>query len=175
MSKTINAEYLGMNLQIDGLDHSNLAYFQHCADHQFHLQKCDDCGLIHYPVAEGCSWCGGPNATWTAVEGKGEVHSYTEIHHAIQPAFKAYTPYMVLVVDLDTQKGAPTEHEALRIIANLVTPDGELAPPEVVASVGIGSRVRVVFTDVADGVAIPQFTLDQEAEQPDQPWRYPVE
>ena len=175
MSKTINAEYLGMNLQIDGLDHSNLAYFQHCADHQFHLQKCDDCGLIHYPVAEGCSWCGGPNATWTAVEGKGEVHSYTEIHHAIQPAFKAYTPYMVLVVDLDTQKGAPTEHEALRIIANLVTPDGELAPPEVVAGVGIGSRVRMVFTDVADGVAIPQFTLDQEAEQPDQPWRYPVE
>jgi hypothetical protein len=69
----------------------------------------------------------------------------------------------------------PTEHEALRIIANLVTPDGELAPPEVVASVGIGSRVRMVFTDVADGVAIPQFTLDQDAEQPDQPWRYPVE
>ena len=79
------------------------------------------------------------------------------------------------MIDLDTQKGAPTEHEALRIIANLVKPDGELAPPEVVVSVGIGSRVRMVFTDVADGVAIPQFTLDQEAEQPDQPWRYPVE
>ncbi|MBT4491311.1 MAG: hypothetical protein HOK30_05835 [Rhodospirillaceae bacterium] len=175
MSETINAEYLGMNLQVDSLDNSNLAYFKHCAAHDFHLQKCDDCGLIRYPVAEGCSWCGSGNATWTAVEGKGAVHSYTEIHHAIQPAFKAYTPYMVLVVDLDTQKGAPTEHEALRIIANLVTADGVLAPPEVVASVGIGSRVRMVFTDVADGLAIPQFTLDGDAEQPSQPWRYPVE
>lgn len=173
MSETINAEYLGMNLQIDGLDNSNLAYFKHCADHQFHLQKCDGCGLIRYPVAEGCSWCGGADATWTPVEGKGEVHSYTEIHHAIQPAFKTHVPYMVLLVDLDTQKGAPTEHEALRIIANLVTADGVLAPPEVVARVGIGSRVRMVFTDVADGLAIPQFTLDQDAEQPGRPWRYP--
>ena len=35
---------------------------------------------------------------------------------------------MVLLVDLDTQKGKPTEHEALRVVGNLVTPDGELAP-----------------------------------------------
>ncbi len=175
MSETINAEYLGMPLQVDGLDNSNLAYFKHCAEHAFHLQKCDDCGLFRYPVSEGCSWCGSANATWTPVEGKGEVHSYTEIHHAIQPAFKAFTPYMVLLVDLDTQKGAPSEHEALRVIGNLVTPDGILAPPEMVASVGIGSRVRMAFTDVTDGLALPQWTMDEDAEQPSQPWRYPVE
>ncbi len=175
MSETIVTDYLGMTLQIDNLDHSNLAYFQHCADHKFHLQKCDDCGLIRYPVSEGCSWCGSSNATWTEVEGKGAVHSYTEIHHAIQPAFKEKVPYMVLLVDLDTQKGEPSEHEALRIIGNLVSPDGELAPADVVASVGIGSRVRMVFTDVTDGVALPQWTLDEEAEQPEAPWRYPQE
>ena len=50
----------------------------------------------------------------------------------IQPAFKAHTPYMVLLVDLDTQKGKPTEHEALRVVGNLTTPDGMLAPPDVV-------------------------------------------
>ena len=66
------------------------------------------------------------------VEGKGTVHSYTEVHHAIQPAFKAHTPYLVLLVDLDTQKGKPTEHEALRVVGNLATPDGKLAPPEMV-------------------------------------------
>ena len=53
-----------------------------------------------------------------------------EVHHAIQPAFKAHTPYLVLLVDLDTQKGKPTEHEALRVVGNLATPDGKLAPPE---------------------------------------------
>ena len=66
---------------------------------------------------------------WVPVEGQGAVHSYTEVHHAIQPAFKAYTPYLVLLVDLDTQKGKPTEHEALRVVGNLATPDGKLAPP----------------------------------------------
>ncbi|MCG8691180.1 MAG: OB-fold domain-containing protein, partial [Minwuiales bacterium] len=112
---------------------------------------------------------------WKPVEGRGTVHSYSEVHHAIQPAFKAFTPYLILMVDLDTQLGRPTEHEALRVVGNLATPDGDLAPPEMVAKVGIGSRVRMVFKDVADGIAIPHWTLDGDAEQPETPWRYPQE
>ena len=103
------------------------------------------------------------------------MHSYTEVHHAIQPAFKAATPYMVLLVDLDTQKGKPSEHEALRVMGNLTTPDGKLAPADMVRKVGIGTRVRMVFSDVVDGLSIPQWTLDETAEQPANPWRYPQE
>jgi uncharacterized OB-fold protein len=109
------------------------------------------------------------------VEGKGEVHSYEEVHHAIQPAFRDHTPYMVLLVDLDTQRGKPSEHEALRVVGNLTTPDGKLAPPDMVAKVGIGSRVRMVFADVAPELALPQWTLDEGAVQPAKPWRYPQE
>ena len=83
------------------------------------------------------------------------------MHHAIQPAFKAHTPYLILLVDLDTQKGKPTEHEALRVVGNLATPDGKLAPPELVKTVGIGTRVRMVFSDVAPGLALPQWTIDE--------------
>ena len=126
-------------------------YFKHCAAHDFHLQQCDDCKLLRYPPTTACPWCTCLTSTWTPVEGKGEVHSYEEVHHAIQPAFKAHTPYLVLLVDLDTQKGQPTRDEALRVVGNLTTPDGKLAPPDVVKRVGIGSRVRMVFTDVADG------------------------
>ena len=71
---------------------------------------------------------------------------------AIQPAFQAHTPYMVLLVDLDTQKGKPTEHEALRVVGNLTTPDGSWRRRMMVKRVGIGSRMRMVFTDVADGL-----------------------
>jgi uncharacterized OB-fold protein len=110
-----------------------------------------------------------------AVEGKGAVHSYTEVHHAIQPAFKAHTPYLILVVDLDTQKGKPSEHEALRVVGNLALPDGALAPADVVRRVGIGTRVRMVFSDVTSGLALPQWTIDEAAPQPDKPWRYPQE
>lgn len=172
---TVSGDYMGMTLSIDDLDGENLAYFKHCAAHDFHLQKCDDCALLRYPPTTACPWCASANATWTKVEGKGEVHSYNEVHHAIQPAFKSKTPYMLLLVDLDTQKNHPTEHESIRVAANLTLPSGELAPPEVVKTVGIGTRVRMVFADVSPGLSLPQWTLDETAKQPEKPWRYAQE
>ena len=127
------------------------------------------CAIRRAPAAPGAP---APTTAGTPVEGKGAVHSYNEVHHAIQPAFKPYVPYMVLLVDLDVQLGQPTAHEAIRVAGNLTTPDGVLAPPETVARVGIGTRMRMVFSDVADGLALPQWTLDEAADQP-APWRYP--
>ena len=83
-----------MPLEIDDLDVENLAYFKHCAAHDFHLQHCDArASLLRYPPTTACPWCTNPKSDWVPVEGKGAVHSYTEVHHAIQPAFKAHTPY----------------------------------------------------------------------------------
>ena len=82
---------------------------------------------------------------------------------------------MVLVVDLDTQLGQPTEHEALRVAGNLLTADGEFVSPETIKTVGIGTRVRMVFTEVTEGFALPHWTIDEDAEQPENPWRYPQE
>ena len=174
-SQTLTAQYLGMPLQVDHLDGENLTYFKHCAEHSFHLQCCEACNLYRYPPTTACPWCASPKAVWKPVEGRGTVHSYSEVHHAIQPAFKAATPYLILLVDLDTQKGRPTQHEALRVVGNLATPDGKLAPPDQVAKVGIGTRVRMVFSDVTPGLAIPQWTIDESAAQPEKPWRYPQE
>lgn len=172
---TIQATYLGMPLDINDLDVENLAYFKHCAGHDFRLQKCAGCGLLRYPPTTSCPWCANPKSEWVQVEGKGAVHSYTEVHHAIQPAFKAHTPYLILLVDLDAQKGRPSEHEALRVVGNLVTPDGKLAPPDMVKRVGIGTRLRMVFADVAEGISLPHWTIDEKAPQPPRPWRYPQE
>jgi uncharacterized protein len=169
----VEGDYLGMPLKVEALDQENLAYFRHCAAHAFHLQRCAVCGLLRYPPTTGCPWCAHPEATWTAVEGRGTVYTYAEVHHAIQPAFADHLPYLILIVELDTQRGAPTEHEALRIAGNLATPDGDLASPQLVASVGIGTRVRMVFKDVGDGLAVPLWTIDETATQSDSPWRYP--
>jgi len=171
---TIRANYLGMPLDISELDTENLEYFRHCAAHAFHLQACTACNLLRYPPTTACPWCAQPGARWVAVEGRGSVHSYTEVHHAIQPAFRQHTPYLILLVDLDTQKGAPSADEALRVVGNLTNADGELAPPDMVRKVGIGTRVRMVFTDVAPGLALPQWTIDETA-APAAAWRYPQE
>ena len=172
---TIQGNYLGMALEVSELDIENVEYFRHCAAHNYHLQRCDDCSLVRYPPTTACPWCASPKSSWVPVEAKGTVHSYVEVHHAIQPAFKAHTPYMILLVDLDTQKGKPTEHDALRVVGNLATPDGKLAPPEMVNRVGVGTRVRMVFSDVSPGLSLPQWTIDDGASQPAKPWRYPQE
>ena len=171
----IQATYLGMPLQLADLEVENLEFFRHCAEHDFHLQACTGCGRLRYPPTTACPWCASLESTWRQVEGKGAVHSYTEVHHAIQPAFRDFTPYLILLVDLDTQKGEPTADEALRVVGNLCTPDGKLAPADMVKRVGIGTRVRMVFTDVTDGLSLPQWTIDETAQQPAQAWRYPQE
>jgi uncharacterized OB-fold protein len=168
----VHGEYLGMPLRIDDVDGENLAYFRYCAEGDFRLQRGRRSGLLRYPPTTACPWSRDREYDWVSVEGRGEVHSYTEVHHAIQPAFREHVPYLILLVDLDTQKGEPTPDEALRVVGNLVTPDGRLAPPDQVARVGIGTRVRMVMVPVAEGLAIPNWTIDEDAVQPE-PWRYP--
>jgi uncharacterized OB-fold protein len=171
----ITAEYLGMPLQVDDeLDHENKDYFAYCAKHEFRLQRCCNCNLFRYPPQTACPWCTEAKSEWVAVEGKGTVHSYTEVHHAIQPAFKKHVPYLILLVELDTQSGKPSPTEGLRVIGNLTTPDGVLASKDAVAKVGIGTRVRMTFSDVAPGLSIPQWTIDESAGKKE-PWRYKPE
>ena len=53
----MRAQYLGMPLGIEDLDVENLEYFRHCAEHDFHLQACAQCGLLRYPPTTACPWC----------------------------------------------------------------------------------------------------------------------
>jgi len=169
----VRADYLGMSLSIDPFDRENLAYFKFCAAHDYRLQQCGNCHLIRYPPMTACPWCHSREAAWTPVRTRGTVISYTEVTHAIQPAFARHLPYLVLFVQLDTQRGVPTEHESLVVVGNLVDADGKLAPTELTARVGIGTRVKMTFTDIADDLALPQWCVDPDANQPT-PWRYSV-
>ncbi len=169
---TLEASYLGLSLEISDLDTDNLTYFRYCALGTFHLQRCEACSLLRYPPGPSCYWCGHAHARWEPVAGAGNVHSYTEVHHAIQPAFRKAAPYAVLVVDLDEQRGKPTDVEALRVVGNLVAPDGGLAPGEEVGKVGIGSRVRMTFTPITPQIALPNWTLSDDP-QTIAPWRLP--
>ncbi len=170
---TLYGEYLGMPVAIDDLDKENQAFYVHCGNHQLHLQVCDDCDLMHYPTTTSCPFCGSPDYHWKPVSGKGTLYSYAEVHQAIQPLFKEFTPYLLMLVELDEQKDKPCEYDGLRMNANLVTPEGDMAPPELVRQVGIGTRLRIVYKDIGDGMALPLWTVDEEAEQPQEPWRYP--
>ena len=134
-------------------------YFAAARDGRLVVRRCEGCGLLRYPPGAACPWCRALEWTWQAVRGRGTIYSYEIVVHAIQPGFRDWAPYPVVLVELDEQRGQPTVDEALRIVANLVRPDFR---PEAEENVAIGKRVRVVFQDLADEVALPQFTLTDE-------------
>ena len=171
----LTGEYLGMGVSIDDVDEANQAFYARCGSGALHLQACRACDLMRYPTTTACPWCSAPEHEWRSVSGKGVIYSYCEVHHAIQPVFRPFLPYQILLVQLDEQVGKPSEHDGLRVTGNLVTAAGEMAPPELVGAVGIGTRVRVVLKDIGGGMALPQWTVDESAEQPPNPWRYPEE
>jgi len=171
----LEGEYLGMSVYIDDLDQENQQFFAHCGAHELRVQECDACGLKRFPPTTACPFCAQPEAHWVAVSGKGVVYSYGEVHHAIQPVFREFSPYMLLLVELDEQRNVPNKFDGLRIQGNLANPDGTLASEELVREIGIGTRVKVVFKDIGEGLAVPLWQVDDEADQPETPWRYAIE
>jgi uncharacterized OB-fold protein len=154
-----SVEYMGMQLGIDASDTENLQYFSYCAQGELRLQACCSCGLLRYPPTSACPWCASRDSEWKKTSGIGTIYSYTEVHHAIQPHFQAYVPYLVLLVELDDQKDKPAKGESLRIIGNLVDAHGKPRGLNEGDPCGIGSRVVLVFTQISESFALPQWKL----------------
>lgn len=153
-------QYRGMTLLVPDNDSEWKEYFAFARQHRLMLRRCAGCGLMRYPPTHACPWCTRLEWSWQEVSGRGTIYSYEIVAHAIQPGFKELTPYTVVLVELDEQRGQPTPDEALRVIGNLVKPDLTM---EDETQVAIGRRVRVVYQDLADHLALPQFTLTDEA------------
>ena len=161
-------EYRGMNLIMPAVDREIRPYFEAAAQGRLVLRRCAECGLLRYPPGAACPWCNALGWEWAEVSGRGSIYSYEIVTQAIQPGFADWTPYPVVLVELDEQRAVPTADEGLRLIANLVTADFR---PEAEANVAIGRRVRVVFQPLDDELALPQFTLTDESPE-GRVWRF---
>lgn len=162
-------QYRGMSLIVPDNDSEWKEFYAAARQHRLLLRACRACGLMRYPPLHACPWCASLDWSHREVSGRGTIVSYEIVVHAIQPGFKEWAPYPVVLVELDEQRGQPTADEGLRIIANLVGAEGR---PETEQNVAIGKRVQVVFQDLADQLALPQFMLSDEP--PTGPvWRFP--
>jgi uncharacterized OB-fold protein len=155
----MHVEYHGMNLIVPENDSEWKEYFQAARQHRLVIRTCAACGLMRYPPTHACPWCTALEWTWRQVSGKGTIYSYEVVAQAIQPGFRDWAPYPVVLVELDEQRRQPTPDEGLRMIANLLTPG---LAPEREENVAIGKRVRVLFQDLSPEIALPQFTLSDE-------------
>src|SRR5205823_12301533 len=126
-------QYRGMSLIVPDNDTEWKEFYAHARAHRLVVRKCAACGLLRYPPTHACPWCMELRFTWQELSGRGTIYSYEIVHHAIQPGFKELTPYAVVLVELGEQRGRPTPDEALRLIADLLTPDLSPAAAERVA------------------------------------------
>jgi uncharacterized OB-fold protein len=85
---------------------------------------------------------------WRQSKGEGVIATFTVVHRAPDPAFKADLPYVIAIIELD---------EGVRLMSNLVEFD--------VQSLFIGQRVRCLFdvvvqeSDEQKALGVPKFTL----------------
>jgi uncharacterized OB-fold protein len=81
-------------------DADTAVFWQGLRDGRLLLQHCLDCRNVQYYQQGMCRQCGGERLEHRPASGRGTVYSYSVVHRAPGPAFKADVPYAVLLVEL---------------------------------------------------------------------------
>jgi uncharacterized OB-fold protein len=126
-----------MDLVPDELD---APFWEGCNQHVFLVHRCVTCGRAYWP-ASTCIDHGSSAMQWQPASGRGEVFTYTVVHHAYDRSLVDKLPYAAVVVKLDE---GPFFH----------TDIVGCAPSEV----HVGMRVHVVFESLDEQTVIPHFT-----------------
>lgn len=131
------AEYTG---PLPRPDNDSAVYWEWARKHKLLLQLCASCKRFRFYPRLTCPFCLDDQFTWEQVSGRGLVYSYTVIHRAPSPAFKAAIPYVLALIELD---------EGVRMMSNVVECDP--------AEVRIGMKVEVTFDDITSEITLPKF------------------
>ena len=115
---------------------------------QLHLQQCNSCGHFNHPPRISCPQCHGKAFSWTQVAPRGTVYSYTIVHRAPMPAFKADLPYAVALVDI--------EGTSVKLLSNLLASTDH---------VHVGMPVDVVFEPASDAITLFKFVPAEQTRE----------
>jgi uncharacterized OB-fold protein len=128
-------------------DEESAPFWEAAAAHVLAVARCSRCGSFSIPPDVVCQHChhGDPEFAFVPVSGRGAIRSWTVVRQSFLPGFADDVPYVLVDVELDEQTD-------LRMIGRLV--DG----PDV--SLHLGDRVVAAFEDIAPGVAVPAFALE---------------
>lgn len=133
-------------------DEQSAPFWEGTASGELRMQACGSCGRFRFPPRPACPWCHSFEIEWKAVSGRGTIWSFVVPHPPLLPAYEAWAPFNVILVELD-------EDPTLRLTGNLLaTEDGHVNEVDP-ATIRIGERVRVVFRPFGD-LAVPQWVRE---------------
>jgi uncharacterized protein len=118
-----------------------MPFWESLKHHRAEVQRCDSCGAFRYVPKEICPHCHSRSATWTAIDGSGEVYTYTVVRRAPTPAYQAEAPYAIVHV---------TMQEGFRMIGSTTGIDPD--------AVRIGLPVKAAYHDVTPEWSLLRFT-----------------
>ena len=108
--------------------------------HELLIPRCRACNRYFWYPRPACPHCLQEGWEWTAVSGRGRLHTFTMVHQPAHPAFSEDVPYAYAIVQLE---------EGVRMISNIVD-----CEPEAVA---VDMPLEVTFDDVSDEWTLVKF------------------
>lgn len=106
---------------------------------KIYATKCEKCGKLHFPPVADCGDCGSSTVKWTALEGEGEIETFTQV--VVKPAsFSKEPSYIVAIARLK---------EGVKALAWLTGIQRE--------DVKLGMKVRLVAKVTSDGRVTYEF------------------
>lgn len=129
-------------------DDMSRPYWEACARHVLTLARCSACGEFCLPPDITCPNCHSiePAFRFEPVTPRGTIRTWTVIRQSFLSGFEV--PFVLLDVQL-------AEQPHVRLVGRLLG-DAERTP-------AIGDAVKVVFEDLAPGIAVPAFSRDLQA------------
>jgi uncharacterized OB-fold protein len=109
-------------------------------DERVVLQRCDQCATWVYYPRRRCPHCLSERLTWTEVDGRGIVYTFTVAVAPTAPPFADEVPQLLAIVELT---------EGVRVSTTLVDVDP--------AAIVIGMAVAPVFDHGDDGITLLRF------------------
>ncbi|MFT7600152.1 MAG: putative OB-fold protein [Acidimicrobiales bacterium] len=129
------------------VDHDNAAYYQGLLERRLVLNQCTECSTWHHPPRPICPACWSSAVTPRDVTGSGTVALVTILRQGPRQTGVDYEGGHVLVaVELDEQPG-------VRVAGTVIGVPAE--------QIGVGDRVRLVWTDIDGAAPRPDFELAQ--------------
>jgi uncharacterized protein len=119
-------------------DRDTQGFFDAAREQRLVFRACKPCGKGLHPPTAYCPYCGSGDTHWREATGRGRLHSWTTVTHAIHPGYPV--PYTVVLVQLD-------DSPEVRLVGRL---DG--APP-----LEAGVPMQVWFEQLTDDVVLPQW------------------
>jgi uncharacterized protein len=128
-------------------DERSAPYWDAASHHVLTVAQCSVCNALTHPPGSVCPHCGStdPQFTFVPVSGRGVVRSWTVVRQSFLPGFQV--PFLLVDVEI-------VEQADLRLIGRLLDATEE--------ALHIGRAVRVAFEDIASGVAVPAFQLEDQ-------------